>query len=74
MNARDRFKLDFIYRSHRIRARTPVRLGTARAGSGMTRAGVYLGTLLISTPGGVLRPGSQAGLWRLIVGPDRVGV
>lgn len=38
----------------------------------MTRAGVYLGSLLISTPGGALRPGSQAGLRRLIVGPDRV--
>ena len=45
----------------------PVRLGTIRAGSGVTRAGVYQGSLLLSTPGGALRPGSQAGLRRLIV-------
>ena len=38
----------------------------------MTRAGVYLGSLLISTPGGALRPGSQTGLRCLIVAPDRV--
>ena len=48
-------------------ARAPVRLGTVRAGSGVTRTGVYLGSLLLSTPGGALRPGSQAGLRRLIV-------
>jgi len=53
-------------------ARAPVRLGTVRAGSGVTRAGVYQGPLLISTPGGALQPGSQAGLRRLIVYPDRV--
>ena len=47
-------------------------MGTVRAGFGKTRAGVYLGPLLISTPDGALRPGSQAGLRRLIVGPDRV--
>ena len=38
----------------------------------MTRAGVYQGSLLISTQGRALRPGSQAGLRRLIVLPDRV--
>ena len=38
----------------------------------MTRAGVYQGSLLISTPGGALQPGSQAGLRRLIISPDRV--
>ena len=62
----------FYHHSHRIRTRPLVRLGTVRAGSSATRAGVYLGSLLISTPGGALRPGSQAGLRRLIVGPDRV--
>lgn len=68
-----RSRLDsFHHRSHRICTRTPVRLGTVRAGSGMTRAGVYLGSLLISTPGGALRPGSQTGLRCLIVAPDRV--
>ena len=50
----------------------PVRLGTVQAGSGMTHAGVYQGSLLISTPGGALQPGSQAGLRRLIISPDRV--
>ena len=49
-----------------------MRLGTVRAGSGMTRAGVYQGSLLISTQGRALRPGSQAGLRRLIVLTDRV--
>ena len=39
------------YRSHRIRTRPPVRLGTVQAGSGATRAGVYQGSLLLSTPG-----------------------
>ena len=58
-----RSRLDsFYHRSHHIRTRPLVRLGTVRAGSGATRAGVYLGPLLISTPGGALRPGSQAGL------------
>lgn len=71
-NARDRLD-SFHHHSHRIRTRTPVRLGTVRAGSGVTRAGVYQGPLLISTPGRALRPGSQAGLRRLIVSPDRVG-
>ena len=61
------FKSNCILISHRICTRAPVRLGTVRAGSGATRAGVYLGSLLISTPGGALRPGSQAGLRRLIV-------
>ena len=42
--------LGFLYCSHRIRTRPPVRLGTVRAGSGATRAGVYLGSLLLSTP------------------------
>lgn len=53
-------------------ARAPVRLGTVRAGFGITHAGVCLGSLLISTPGRALRPGSQAGLSRLIISPDRV--
>ena len=53
-------------------ARAPVRLGTVQAGSGMTRAGVYQGSLLISTQGRALRPGSQADLWRLIMLPDRI--
>ena len=64
--------IGYDFRSHRIRTRPPVRLGTVQAGSGMTRAGVYQGSLLISTQGRALRPGSQAGLWRLIVFPDRV--
>ena len=38
----------------------------------MTRAGVYQGSLLISTQGRAQRPGSQADLRRLIVLPDRV--
>lgn len=50
----------------------PVRLGTVQAGSGTTRAGVYQGSLLFSIPGGALRPGSQAGLRRLIINSDRV--
>ena len=50
----------------------PVRLGTVQAGSGVTRAGVYQGSLLISTPGRALRLGSQTGLRRLIISPDRV--
>ncbi len=53
-------------------ARAPVRLGTVQAGFGVTRAGVCLGSLLISTPGRALRPGSQAGLRRLIIFPGRV--
>ena len=53
-------------------ARTPVRLGTVRARFGITRAGVYLGSLLISTPGRALQPGSQTDLRRLIVSPNRV--
>ena len=65
-------EIGYTYYSHRIRTRPPVKLGTVRAGSGMTRAGVYQGSLLISTQGRALRPGSQAGLRRLIMLPDRV--
>ena len=61
-----------IIYSHRIRTCPPVRLGTVQAGSGMTRAGVYQGSLLISTQGRALQPGSQAGLRRLIMLPDKV--
>lgn len=70
--ARSRLRFVIIYHSHRICTRAPVRLGTVRAGFGITRTGVCLGSLLISTPGRALRPGSQAGLRRLIVNPDRV--
>ena len=38
----------------------------------MTRAGVYQGSLLLSTPSRAQRPVSQADLWRLIVLSDRV--
>ena len=65
-------EIGYRYRSHRIRTRPLVRLGTVWAGSSMTRAGVYQGSLLISTQGRALRPGSQAGLRRLIVLQDRV--
>lgn len=66
-NTQDRLELISYIALTTFAARTPVRLGTTRAGSGVTRAGVYQGPLLISTPGGALRPGSQAGLRRLIV-------
>ena len=71
-NTQDRLELISYIALTTFAARTPVRLGTTRAGSGVTRAGVYQGPLLISTPGGALRPGSQAGLRCLIVSPDRV--
>ena len=71
-NTQDRLELISYIALTTFAARTPVRLGTTRAGSGVTRAGVYQGSLLISTPGGALRPGSQAGLRRLIINSDRV--
>ena len=69
---RSRLEIGIIYHSHRIRTRPPVRLGTVQAGFGVTRAGVYQGSLLISTPVRAQRPGSQAGLRRLIINPGRV--
>lgn len=49
-----------------------MRLGTVRARSGKTCAGVYQGSLLLSTPGQPHMPGSQAVRRCLIVYPDRV--
>ena len=47
-------------------------LGTVRARSGKTCAGIYQGSLLLSTPGQPHTPGSQAVRRCLIVYPDRV--
>ena len=49
-----------------------MRLGTVRVRSGKTCAGVYQGSLLLSTPGQPHAPGSQAVRRCLIVYLDRV--
>lgn len=49
-----------------------MRLGTVRVRSGKTCAGVYQGSLLLSTPGQPHTPGSQAVRRCLIVYLDRV--
>lgn len=49
-----------------------MRLGTVRVRSGKTCAGVYQGSLLLSTPGQPHMPGSQAVRRCLIVYLDRV--
>ena len=68
-----RDRLDsFYHHSHRICSSRPGEVGNSTGRVRQTRAGVYLGSLLISTPGRALRPGSQAALRRLIVSPDRV--